>query len=56
MAIPVETMLIGNLRAPTPTLEEHFATVIGSAPLFLGDLRKLTSEQVTWLAEKIQLV
>jgi len=54
MAIPVETMLIGNLRAPTPNLEEHFATVIGSAPLFLGDLRKLTLEQVTWLAEKIR--
>jgi alpha-galactosidase len=54
MAIPVETMLIGNLRAPTPTLEEHFATVIGSAPLFLGDLRKLTPQQVTWLAEKIK--
>jgi alpha-galactosidase len=54
MAIPVETMLIGNLRAPTPTLEEHFATVIGSAPLFLGDLRKLTAQQVTWLAEKIR--
>src|ERR1017187_6568448 len=53
MAIPVETMLIGNLRASTPTLEEHFATVIGSAPLFLGDLRKLTPEQATWLAEKI---
>ena len=54
MAIPVETMLIGNLRAPTPTLEGHFATVIGSAPLFLGDLRKLTPQQVTWLAEKIR--
>jgi alpha-galactosidase len=54
MAIPVETMLIGNLRAPTPTLEEHFATVIGSAPLFLGDLRKLTPQQVDWLAEKIR--
>jgi alpha-galactosidase len=54
MAIPVETMLIGNLRATTPTLEEHFATVIGSAPLFLGDLRKLTPQQVNWLAEKIR--
>jgi len=53
LAIPVETMLIGNLRAPTPNLEEHFATVIASAPLFLGDLRKLTPQQVTWLAEKI---
>jgi len=54
MAIPVETMLIGNLRAPTPNLQEHFATVLGSAPLFLGDLRKLTPGQVAWLAEKIR--
>lgn len=54
MAIPVETMLIGNLRVTTPSLEEHFATVMGSAPLFLGDLRKLTPQQVTWLAEKIR--
>jgi alpha-galactosidase len=54
MAIPVETMLIGNLRATTPTLEEHFATVIGSAPLLLGDLRKLTPQEVAWLAEKIK--
>jgi len=54
MAIPVETMLIGNLRATTPNLEEHFATVIGSAPLFLGDLRQLTPQQVRWLAEKIR--
>ena len=54
MAIPVETMLIGNLRATTPTIEEHFATVIGSAPLFLGDLRKLTPREVAWLAAKIK--
>ena len=54
LAIPVETMLIGNLRASTRNLEEHFATVIGSAPLFLGDLRKLTPQQVIWLAEKIR--
>jgi alpha-galactosidase len=54
MAIPVETMLIGNLRATTPTLEEHFATVIGSAPLLLGDVRQLTPPQAKWLAEKIR--
>jgi hypothetical protein len=54
MAIPVETMLIGNLRVTTSTVEEHFATVIGSAPLFLGDLRKLTPQEVAWLAEKIK--
>lgn len=54
MAIPAETMLIGNLRATTPNLEEHFATAVGSAPLFLGDLRNLTPQQVQWLAEKIR--
>ena len=54
LAIPAEAMLIGNLRATTPTIEEHFATVIGSAPLFLGDLRKLTQEEIHWYAEKIR--
>ena len=34
LAIPVETMLIGNLRATTPTIEERFATVIGSLHCF----------------------
>jgi alpha-galactosidase len=53
LALPVETMLIGNLRATTPTLEEHFATLVGSGPVFLGDLRKLSSEQVSWYQEKI---
>lgn len=54
MAIPVETMLIGNLRATTPAIEERFATTIGSAPLLLGDLRQLLPEQVKWYAEKIR--
>jgi len=54
LAIPVETMLIGNLRATTPTIEERFGTVIGSGPLFLGDLRKLTPDEVRWYAEKIK--
>ena len=53
LAIPVETMLIGNLRATTPSLEERFATAIGSAPLLLGDLRQLSPSQVQWYAEKI---
>jgi alpha-galactosidase len=53
LAIPVETMLIGNLRAETPSVEERFATACGSAPLLLGDLRQLSSSQVEWYAEKI---
>jgi alpha-galactosidase len=53
LAIPVETMLIGNLRATTPSIQERFATAIGSAPVLLGDLRKLTPEQVSWYSQKI---
>jgi alpha-galactosidase len=53
LAIPVETMLIGNLRAETPNIEERFATACGSAPLLLGDLRQLSSSQVEWYGEKI---
>jgi alpha-galactosidase len=40
MAIPVETLLIGNLQAETPPWQEHLATAMASGPLFLGDLRK----------------
>jgi alpha-galactosidase len=53
LAIPVEAMLIGNLRAETPSVEERFATACGSGPLLLGDLRQLSSSQVDWYAEKI---
>jgi alpha-galactosidase len=53
LAIPVEAMLIGNLRAETPPVEERFATAIGSGPLLLGDLRKLTPQQQDWYGEKI---
>jgi alpha-galactosidase len=53
LAIPVDTMLIGNLRATTNSIEERFATAIGSAPLLLGDLRQLAPSQVKWYAEKI---
>ena len=54
LAIPVETMLIGNLRANVPTIAERFATAIGSAPLFLGDLRKLALAEQDWYGEKIR--
>jgi alpha-galactosidase len=53
-SIPVETMLIGNLRAPTGSMEEHFATAIGSAPLFLGDLRQLSATAQAWYGTKIR--
>ena len=53
LAIPVERMLIGNLQAEVGNLDEHFATVIGSAPLLLGDLRKLEPQARAWYAEKI---
>ncbi len=47
LAIPVEAMLIGNLQAETGDPAEKFATALGSCPLLLGDLRKLTEEQVS---------
>jgi len=52
-SMPVEAMLIGNLHAELPTIQESFATTIGSAPLLLGDLRKLTATDRAWYGEKI---
>jgi alpha-galactosidase len=54
LAIPVDSMLIGNLQAHIHPIAERFATTIGSAPLLLGDLRQLNPSQVTWYREKIQ--
>jgi alpha-galactosidase len=54
LAIPSETMLIGNLQAERPSIEERLATAMGSGPLFLGDLRKLTIEQQAWYGQMIQ--
>lgn len=54
LAIPTETMLIGNLHADMAHIEERFATAIAAGPLFLGDPRKLPSDQQSWYAEKIQ--
>jgi alpha-galactosidase len=51
-SMPAESMLIGNLHANVPTVEESFATAIGSAPLLLGDLRKLTPAQVGWYGKQ----
>jgi len=52
-SIPVEAMLIGNLRAPTPPIEDRFATEIGAGPILLGDLRKLSQQERGWYSEKI---
>ncbi len=54
LAIPSETMLIGNLQAEMAPIEERLATAMGSGPLFLGDLRKLTPQQQSWYGEKIR--
>lgn len=51
-SMPVESMLIGNIHAGLPTLQDSFATAIGSAPLLLGDLRKLSADDRKWLHEK----
>jgi len=54
LAIPSETMLIGNLQAEMHPIEERLGTAIGSGPLLLGDLRKLTSAEQDWYGEKIR--
>jgi alpha-galactosidase len=51
--MPAEAMLIGNIHAELPTIEESFATAIGSAPLLLGDLRKLSAADRAWYRERI---
>ena len=53
LSIPVESMLIGNLHGEMPDIRERFATAIGSAPLLLGDLRKLTAADRQWYREKV---
>ncbi|HEV2486243.1 MAG TPA: alpha-galactosidase [Terracidiphilus sp.] len=52
-SMPVESMLIGNMHAELPTIQESFATAIGSAPVLLGDLRKLSAADLRWYHEKI---
>lgn len=52
-SMPVESMLIGNIHAELPTIQESFATAIGSAPLLLGDLRKLSAADRQWYHQRI---
>ncbi|MGB7761443.1 MAG: alpha-galactosidase [Bryobacteraceae bacterium] len=54
LAIPAETMLLGNLHAATPPIEERFGVAAGSGPLLVGDLRKLTPEQQDWYASRVR--
>ncbi len=54
LAIPAETMLIGNLRADTGDPREKFATALGAAPLLLGDLRGLSGEVVEWYGRMLR--
>jgi alpha-galactosidase len=53
-SMPVESMLIGNLHADIPNPQEAFATAIGSAPLLLGDLRKLSTADQQWYQDHIR--
>jgi alpha-galactosidase len=53
-SMPVDAMLIGNLHAEIPTAQEAFATAIGSAPLLLGDLRKLSPADQQWYQDHIR--
>jgi alpha-galactosidase len=52
-SMPVEAMLIGNMHADVPSIQVSFATAIGSAPLLLGDLRKLSTADRQWYRDKI---
>ncbi len=53
ISMPVESMLLGNIHGELPSIQESFATEIGSAPLLLGDLRNLTAADQQWYREKI---
>jgi alpha-galactosidase len=52
-SMPVEAMLIGNLRAEMQPIRERFATAIGAAPVLLGDLRRLNAADRSWYRQKI---
>lgn len=51
--MPAEAMLIGNMHGNQPSIAERFATAMGSAPVMLGDLRKLSAADRKWYGEKI---
>ncbi len=51
--MPVEAMLIGNLNGDQQPIADRFATCIGSAPVMLGDLRRLSAADRAWYHERI---
>jgi alpha-galactosidase len=53
VSMPAESMLIGNIHGELPSIQESFATEIGSAPLLLGDLRNLSAADQQWYRERI---
>jgi alpha-galactosidase len=53
ISMPVESMLIGNIHGELPSIEESFATEIGSAPVLLGDLRNLSATDQQWYHDRI---
>lgn len=54
MSIPTEDMLIGNLQGEMPFWQERVATAMASAPVFLGNLGKLSGQDAKqasdWIA------
>ena len=44
-ALPASSFIIGNLQADSPDFIQELKTLIGSFPLVLGDLRKLSGER-----------
>jgi alpha-galactosidase len=54
LSVPVETMLIGNLRASTGSAEERLGVEMGSGPVLLGDLRKLSDANQDWYGKWIR--
>jgi alpha-galactosidase len=52
-AVPVEAMLIGNLRVNSPPAEVRFATAIGAGPVLLGDPRALSGEERAELGRRV---
>ena len=51
MSIPTEDLLIGNLQGETPAWQDRIATAMASAPLLLGDLSKLSAEDLKHSSE-----
>lgn len=53
MAIPAESMLIGNLQGETGSWRVRAATEMGSRPLLLGDFRKVSPQDRAHYADWI---